>query len=74
LLLPSYEWDTITFVSTEEDGFDENVWRKMDAALADPRFCTLRRFHFSLSTGDTSLITPATKVLMPLASARGILG
>jgi hypothetical protein len=77
LVLPPYQWDTITFVSTKEYGFDKNAWSRIDAALADSRFHNLRRFHFSLSTntGDTSsMITPATKVFMPLASARGILG
>ncbi|KAJ7921315.1 hypothetical protein B0H13DRAFT_1866698 [Mycena leptocephala] len=78
-VLPSQEWDTITFVLYDHDcGI---CWGSIDLALSDARFSTLRRFIINRSAFDastrthsfTSRITTETKLLMPLANARGIL-
>jgi hypothetical protein len=78
-VLPSQEWDTITFVLNDHDC--DICWGSIDLALSDARFSTLRRFIINRSAFDaatkthsfTSRITTETKLLMPLANARGIL-
>ncbi|KAJ6531662.1 hypothetical protein DFH09DRAFT_1370479 [Mycena vulgaris] len=81
-VLPPCEWETISFVvsRTKRHLLMKrhllSVWGAIDQALADPRFRTLRRFRFSREkniVNTTSLITPETKLLMPLSNARGIL-
>ncbi|KAJ7645759.1 hypothetical protein B0H17DRAFT_1215930 [Mycena rosella] len=56
-------------------GDDPIPWNTLDTLLAEPQFLTLKRFVLDLdsqhSRGPT--ITPHTRLLMPLANARGIL-
>jgi hypothetical protein len=69
-LLPDSDWDTIraSIVDSKEDG-SEVPWQAIDAALAVPRFRSLRRFAIDLRLPTTVKIGD----LMPLAQARGIL-
>ncbi|KAJ6605331.1 hypothetical protein DFH09DRAFT_1300064 [Mycena vulgaris] len=74
-VLPLYEWDTISIVLGIPEYRDSITWAAIDEALADPRFRTLRRFRYSIKTATDvlSLIEPETRLLLPLANARGIL-
>jgi hypothetical protein len=70
-LLPgSKYWESITFTY-----FAGHVpWSALDAAMAEPRFRTLRRFAFDHCVdGGRAPLSTETKALMPLALARGIL-
>ncbi|KAJ6605195.1 hypothetical protein DFH09DRAFT_1353743 [Mycena vulgaris] len=68
LLPASSRWNSIhAIVHDTEDG--DARWVFLDSALAEPPFRTLRRFSLS---STRSMITPETKLLMPIADARGI--
>ena len=72
LLPASKYWESITF--TYFDHSEHIPWSALDAAMAEPRSRTLRRCAFdNCVDGDMVPLSAATKALMPLALARGIL-
>ncbi|KAJ7474045.1 hypothetical protein FB451DRAFT_1247710, partial [Mycena latifolia] len=52
---------------------DDIPWGILDAVLADPRFRTLQQFRIISAVDHVPVLTSETKLLMPLANARGIL-
>ncbi|KAJ7649412.1 hypothetical protein DFH06DRAFT_553533 [Mycena polygramma] len=79
-VLPPYNWDTLIFVLIKEDyNYARTVihWGGIDSALADARFATLRHFLLKRIAGvadRTPVVMPETRMYMPLANKRGILG
>ncbi|KAJ7160539.1 hypothetical protein C8R43DRAFT_341001 [Mycena crocata] len=71
-LLPS-SLAIIKFSFTTNLTDDEVPWQAIDAALSKSRFRTLFRFKLQDRRSRQSLISAETKLLLPLASARGIL-
>ncbi|KAJ7474044.1 hypothetical protein FB451DRAFT_1247708 [Mycena latifolia] len=69
-LLPASEYWNIIDVTVYDPEDGDLQWMSLDTALADPSFRTLRGFSLK---STRNMITPQTKVLMPLANARGIL-
>lgn len=67
--IPPFDWDSI---SVTVHRHEEILWHAIDTALADGRFGTLQRFSMFNGCGAT-MITDQTRLLMPLANARGIL-
>ncbi|KAF7365690.1 hypothetical protein MVEN_00442700 [Mycena venus] len=77
LSAPTLESITIARLPNLYSPDNKVPWSVLDKALADPRFQNLR--HLSVVTiskdgVETSLITSQTQGLMPLATARGLLG
>jgi hypothetical protein len=75
----SQEWAAIEArIRLDPTGSDELPWSAMDAALVPLR--TLMRFDlfllasYSRTAHETSAFTPQTRLLMPLANTRRILG
>ncbi|KAF7340388.1 hypothetical protein MVEN_01958300 [Mycena venus] len=76
-VLPAYNWHTISFVLINEDPRMVIRWGGIDHALTDNRFSTLRRFLLNRIEGvadTTPVMIAETKVSMPMANARGLLG
>ncbi|KAJ7250168.1 hypothetical protein B0H12DRAFT_1219766 [Mycena haematopus] len=76
-VLPPYDWDTISFVLINKDPRTVIHWDDIDRALTDARFHTLRRFRLNRITSiadPTPVFIADTKLSMPLANKRGILG
>ncbi|KAJ7741205.1 hypothetical protein DFH07DRAFT_59556 [Mycena maculata] len=81
LLLPAFDWNSITvFLQTELEN-DETFWGQVDTALSrDPKFRNLRRFVLGrigntnpLSISMVTELILTAKVLLPMAHERGIL-